>query len=141
MAIDVRTLFNFEHTRMQKVIRRSDSKEIQGNKRQAWSCIAFVIIFIYCNWVSTTWQWSIKLYKIRKKDSYIQKEEQYTKEYQNTEYGNRKQHTKQESKHTKKIKKHDKKLQWYSPITREEANGISARQSTVQSIVLVVFDG
>jgi len=51
------------------------------------------------------------LYKIRKKDSYIQKEKQYTKEYQNTEYGNRKQHTKQESKHTKKIKKHDKKLQ------------------------------
>jgi hypothetical protein len=32
-------------------------------------------IFIYCNWVSTQWQWSVDLYKNRKETA--QKEKQY----------------------------------------------------------------
>ena len=46
-----------------------------------------MIIFIYCNWVSTQWQWSVVLYKNRKETA--QKEKQYTttqKQYKNTEY-------------------------------------------------------
>jgi len=42
------------------------------------------MIFIYCNWVSTQWQWSVDLYPYRKETA--QKEKQYTKQYKNTEY-------------------------------------------------------
>jgi len=44
------------------------------------------MIFIYCNRFSTRWQWSVNLYKNKKRDSNIQKEKQYTKQYKNTEY-------------------------------------------------------
>jgi len=42
--------------------------------------------FIYRNWVSTWWQWSVDLYKNRKETA--RKEQQYTKnkKQQNTEY-------------------------------------------------------
>jgi hypothetical protein len=40
-------------------------------------------IFVYCNWVSTRWQWSVDLCKHRKEAA--QKEKQYIK-YKNTEY-------------------------------------------------------
>jgi len=39
------------------------------------------MIFIYCNWFSTRWQWSVDLYKNRKETA--KKEKQYTKQYQN----------------------------------------------------------
>ena len=52
------------------------------------------MIFIYCNWVSTRWQWSVDSYKNGRETA--QKEEQYTKQYKN------KQNTKQ-NKNTKQI--------------------------------------
>jgi len=39
------------------------------------------MIFIYSNWVSTWWQWSVDLYKDRKETA--QKEKQKTKQYKN----------------------------------------------------------
>jgi len=36
-----------------------------------------MMIFIYCNWVSARWQWSVDLYKNRKETA--QKEKQYKK--------------------------------------------------------------
>jgi len=41
-------------------------------------------LFIYCNWVSTRWQWSVDLYENRKETA--QKEKRYTKQYKNKEY-------------------------------------------------------
>jgi len=41
-------------------------------------------LFINCNWVSTRWQWWVDLYKNGKETA--QKEKQYTKDTQNTEY-------------------------------------------------------
>ena len=41
------------------------------------------MIFIYCNWGSTRWQWSVDLYKNRKQT--VQKEKQRTKQYKNNE--------------------------------------------------------
>jgi len=41
-------------------------------------------LFIYCNSVSTRWQWSVDLYRNRKETS--QKEKQYRKQYKNTCY-------------------------------------------------------
>ena len=55
----------------------------------AFCLLLFVTIwhlFIHCNWVSTRWQWSVKLYKNSERDSYVQKEKQYTKQYKSTEY-------------------------------------------------------
>ena len=37
-------------------------------------------IFIYCNWVSTRWWWSVDLYKTRREKA------QTAKQYKNTEY-------------------------------------------------------
>jgi len=37
------------------------------------------MLFIYSNWISTRWQWSIDLYKNRKDT--VQNEKQYTKLY------------------------------------------------------------
>ena len=38
-----------------------------------------IYLFIYCNWVSSWWQWLVDLYKNRKQTT--QKEKQYTKQY------------------------------------------------------------
>jgi hypothetical protein len=43
-----------------------------------------IIIFIYCNCFSTSWQWSVDLYKNRKET--VQKDKKYTKQYKNTKY-------------------------------------------------------
>jgi len=46
-----------------------------------------ILVFIYCNWVSTRRQWSVDLYKYRKETAiYVQKQRQYTKQYKNTEH-------------------------------------------------------
>jgi len=60
------------------------------------------MIFIYCNWVSTRWQWSVDLYKNRKETA--QKEKQYII-YKNTEYTKYKKKYKTKNE-TKNIKKH-----------------------------------
>jgi hypothetical protein len=39
------------------------------------------MIFIYCYWVSTRWQWLVDLHKNRKETA--QEEKQYTKQYRN----------------------------------------------------------
>jgi len=72
------------------------------------------MIFIYCNWVSTRWQWSVDLYKNRKEtDIYrrrnntqnsTQNNTQKSRETQNTQNRNKK--TKQENKYTENIKRH-----------------------------------
>jgi hypothetical protein len=44
------------------------------------------MIFIDCNWVSTGWQWSVNLYKIRKETAKTEKDTQNnTKTIKNTE--------------------------------------------------------
>jgi len=57
-------------------------------------------IFIYCNWVSSRWQWSVDSYKNRKQtDRYIQKKKQYTKQYKKHKvYKIENKHIKQENK-------------------------------------------
>jgi hypothetical protein len=60
------------------------------------------IIFMYCNLISTRWQWSVDLDENRKKTA--QKEKQYTKQYNNTEYTKWKTKT-QNKKQRKRILK------------------------------------
>jgi len=63
----------------------------RDNLSFSWDChsgrqnfLIFDVIFIYCKWVSTRWQWSVDLYENRKETA--QKEKQYTKQYKNTKY-------------------------------------------------------
>jgi len=35
--------------------------------------VIYDMIFIYCNWVSTRWQWSVDLYKHRKETTQKEK--------------------------------------------------------------------
>jgi len=44
-----------------------------------------MMIFMYCSWVSTQWQWSVNLYKIGKRRIYTKGETIYY-QYRNTEY-------------------------------------------------------
>jgi hypothetical protein len=44
------------------------------------------MLFIYSNWISTRWQWSVDLYKNRKETA--QNEKQYTKNIKNTKTQN-----------------------------------------------------
>ena len=66
----------------------------------------YIYLIIYCNWVSTLWQWSVDLCKNRKETA--QKEKQYTKLYknntktQNTQNRQQKYNTK--NKHKKEYK-------------------------------------
>jgi len=65
------------------------------------------MIFNYCNWVSTRWQWSVDLYKNRIETA--QKEQQYTKiqkQYNITKYT--KQKTKLQNNIKRILKKHVK---------------------------------
>ena len=56
-----------------------------------------IYLFIYCNWVSTCWQWSVGLYKNRDADSYVHKEKQHKtvqkQRIHKIEFKNRKQIT------------------------------------------------
>ena len=65
------------------------------------------MLFIDCDWVSTRWQWSVNLYKIRKETAKMEK--QYTKKYQNNiktqNTQNIKKNTKEEDRYKKNIKK------------------------------------
>jgi len=50
--------------------------------------IRYDMIFIYCNWISTRWQWSVDLYKNRKETAiYKKRNSRPTQKIQkNTEY-------------------------------------------------------
>jgi len=67
-------------------MKRSDSKEIQSNKLQAWGCI----VLWYDSYRMQLGLLQVvvvgKLVHKWERDSYIQKEKQYTKQYHNTEY-------------------------------------------------------
>jgi len=60
--------------------------------------LLYDMIFIYCNWVATRWQWSVDLKK-RKKKWTAQKEKQYTKQYK---HNTKTQCTKYKTKNKKK---------------------------------------
>jgi len=65
-----------------------------------------IYLFIYCNWVSTRWQWSANLYKIGKRQP-CTKGETVPKTIQNhriNKIGNK--YTKQRNKHERNNKKH-----------------------------------
>jgi len=85
MDVGVGNLLNFEHTRTQKVIKRSECKGIQSNKLQLWGC--FVIRYdIYLlqlgfHHVAVVGKFLRKL----ETDSCVQKERHYTEQYKNTE--------------------------------------------------------
>ena len=57
------------------------------------------VIFIYCNWISTRWQWSVNLYKNREETAIYRR--RINTKTQNTQ--NRK-HTKQGNIHKKSVK-------------------------------------
>ena len=63
------------------------------------------MIFTYCNWVSTWWQWSVNLYKYRKEKMYTEGETIHTTIQKHKINKIENNHTKQENKHKKNIKK------------------------------------
>jgi hypothetical protein len=60
-------------------------------------------IFIYCNWVSTWWQWSVNLYK-HKRQLYTKGETIHKTIRKHTIHNMENKHTKQENEHKMDVK-------------------------------------
>ena len=79
-------------------------KKYRGRNSNHETALRYDMIINDCSWVSTKWQWSIKLYK-SEKETVVYKNRNNTQNNTKTQNNqNRKQHTKQESKHKKNIK-------------------------------------
>ena len=61
------------------------------------------MIFIYCKWVSTQWQWLVNLYKDRKETAVYKRRYNTPNNTKDRIHKIQNQHTKQENKHKKNI--------------------------------------
>jgi len=64
-----------------------------------------MMIFMYCSWVSTQWQWSVNLYKNRKETDIYAKGEPVYYQYKNRIRKIESKPTKPENKCKKNVKK------------------------------------